>query len=138
MKIFENEIKNDPEHIQLSTCLADAPTMTIQGVLKFLTGSYQSYLEIANQLKHDDEMLEDSFISQAIAKGLKVKYFGGDSIISFFKSSIKDDFVKINFNYVKKLLQKVNFDNILISKYNLQVNNLNLFIINLGYLKNSQ
>lgn len=100
MKIFENEIKNDPEHIQLSTCLADAPTMTIQGVLKFLTGSYQSYLEIANQLKHDDDMLEDSFISQAIAKGLKVKYFGGDSIISFFKSSIKDDFVITSKNMV--------------------------------------
>ena len=93
MKVFENEIKNDPEHIQFSTCLADAPTMTIQGVLKFLTGSYQSYLEIANQLKHDDEMLEDSFISQAISKGLKVKYFGGDSIANFYKSTIKDDYI---------------------------------------------
>ena len=67
--------------------------MTIQGVIRLLTGSYPSYLEIVNQLKHEDELGEDSFIYQAIEKGLKVKSFGRDSISAFFENSIDQSYI---------------------------------------------
>ena len=106
MRIFKDLLQTNPKNLQLSTCLTVAPTMTMQGVLRLLTGNYPSYLEIVNQLKHEDELAEDSFIFQAKQNGLRIKSYGRDSISAFYKNSIDQTFITSTRNMKEHQLEK--------------------------------